>query len=254
MARNETYGSLQAAIADELGNRQDLLQPTSGSGLTLSPIQSAIQSAISKWEREPFWFNEEYAQSGEASGLPGHSPLFTAMPGQEFYSATTTPVSVSQFATITKISKIHVLINNNRYTLNPRTWAYIENIHVNPSVQSEFPIDYAYLAGILRFYPIPAQATPVSVSFNQYLTPLLLPTDSNAWTTSAYDLIRTEAKLILAQEVLFDDELATRCKTQIYGDAASPFLRQKVRGYLGDLQAESSRRAAGASRLTPTHF
>lgn len=247
MARNETYGSMQRYIADELGGRADLLSPAPGSGNMMSPIQNAIQSAISKWEREPFWFNEAY------DNILYNQPLFYATPLQEFYSATSTPVAVPEFATIPKISKVSVMVNDNRYVMNPRTWAYLEDISVNPSVHSEFPIDWAFAAGIMRLYPIPAETVPLSVTFNQYLTPLLQDGDSNAWTTSGYDLIRVTAKMILAEEVLYDDDLANRCKTQIYGDIQSPFARQMERGYLGDLRAETSRRS-GPARLRPTYF
>jgi hypothetical protein len=238
---------MQRYIADELGGRTDLLSPAPGSGNMMSPIQNAIQSAISKWEREPFWFNEMY------DNILYNQPLFYAVPEQEFYSATSSPVAVPEFASIPKISKVSVMVNDNRYVMNPRTWSYIEDISVNPSVHSEFPIDYSYYAGIMRLYPIPAEQVPLSVTFNQYLTPLLVDGDSNAWTTTAYDLIRTTAKMLLAQEVLFDDELATRCKTQIYGDVASPFVRQMERGYLADLRSESGRRGGGG-RIRPTYF
>jgi len=51
MTISATYLQLQRQIADELGDRTDLLTPLSDSGETLSPIQNAVQSAIAKWER-----------------------------------------------------------------------------------------------------------------------------------------------------------------------------------------------------------
>ena len=237
---------MQRYIADELGGRTDLLTPAAGSGNAMSPIQNAIQSAISKWEREPFFFNEEY------DNVLYNQPLFNATPLQEYYSATSSPVAVD-FSTLPKISKLSVMVNNNRYQMTARTWQYLEEISVNPSVHSEFPIDWATLGGIMRLYPIPAEQVPIAASFNQYLTPLLQDGDSNAWTTIAYDLIRSEAKLILAQELLFDDDLVGRMKTAIYGDVASPFVRQQTHGYLFALKAESTRRA-GPARIRPTFF
>jgi hypothetical protein len=231
MAISATYLILQRQIADELGDRQDLLAPLSDSNLTLSPIQNAIQSAIAKWEREPFYFNELYDQGA-----------FSTVIGQEFYTITDVPA----FASLPYIQKVRVLINNNRYTLEPRTWQYLEDISVNPQSQSSFPYDFAYFAGTMRFYPTPAQAIPVTLMCNQKLTPLVSDGDSNVWTQDGYDLIRSEAKLILAQEVLFDDDIAARMNIAIYGAGSQM-------GYLYALRAETSRRGAGG-RIRPSHF
>src|SRR5712672_1259731 len=109
---------LQKQIADELGDRQDLMTPLSDSGVPLSPIQNAIQSAIAKWEREPFYFNEAYTV-----------PLFTTVIGQELYT-------VNDAVTIENspdIVKLHILISGNRFHLERRSWAYIEDISMNPN-------------------------------------------------------------------------------------------------------------------------
>lgn len=57
MSISRNYGLLQKQIADECGDNQGLLAPLSADSGLLSPIQNAIQSAIAKWEREPFYFN-----------------------------------------------------------------------------------------------------------------------------------------------------------------------------------------------------
>lgn len=220
-------------IADELGDRQDLLAPLSDSVLALSPIQNAVQSAISKWEREPFYFLESYQN------------LFNLVQGQEFYTAADAPA----IATTPNIVILRVLLNSNRYALTKRTWEYLETISVNPAVQSSWPTDWAYFAAQIRIYPIPAQALPVQASYDQRLKALVNPTDSNVWTQDGYDLIRSEAKLILAQEVLHDDGITLRMKKAIYGDPSLP----SDRGYLYALKAESSRRT-GKSRIRPTQF
>src|SRR5215472_16392730 len=149
-----TYQQLQQVIADELGDRQDLLQPLSDSGLANSPIQNAIQSAISLVQNEPFWFTEKYANILVG---PENAPFFIAQPYQEFYGPLTTPTALD-LSTYPRISTLSVLVNQNRYIINPRTWDYLEEISVNPSVHSEFPIDYAIGGGgYLRLYPIPAE-------------------------------------------------------------------------------------------------
>lgn len=233
MAIAANYITLQRQVADELGDRTDLLSPLGDSNLSLSPIQNAIQSAIAKWEREPFYFVESY------------QTLFNTVAGQEFYTAGDAPA----IATAPNIVKLRVLVYGQRYTLTKRHWGYLEDVSVNPSVTSSYPSDWAYFAETLRLYPIPSQALPMQGSFDQRLTALSGDTDSNVWTQDAYDLIRSEAKLILAQEVLHDPGVAAEMKKAIYGD---PMVRGD-RGYLYALKAESSRRGA-PRRMRPTHF
>lgn len=232
MTVSATYIQLQRQIADELGDRQDLLSPLSDSNLSLSPIQNAIQSAVSKWEREPFYFNEVYSQN-----------LFDTVSGQEFY----TSAAAAAVASSPGMLKLHVLISQNRYPLNPRTWQYLEDISPNPAVRGQ-PVDYAYFAEQIRFYPIPDAAYPITISATQRVANLSADVDHNVWTEDAFDLIRSEAKLILAQDVLSDDDLATRCRMAIYGN---PGVRGE-RGYLYALKAESTRRAR--SKIRASYF
>lgn len=231
MPISATYLQLQRQIADELGGRQDLLVPLADSSLTLSPIQNAVQTAIAKWEHEPFYFTELYSQGA-----------FDTVPGQEFYTTTDVPA----FASLPYIQQVRVLINNNRYTVDAFPWEYLEEISVGSFVQSGFPFHFAYFAGTMRFYPIPNAVTPVTIMANTRLSPLILDDDANAWTTEGYDLIRCEAKLVLANEVLFDDDIARRMVGAIYGVPGAP-------GYLYGLRAETSRRASG-HRIIPTRF
>lgn len=222
MAISTNYGILQNQIADELGDRQDLLKPLSDSTLSLSPIQNAIQSAIAKWERQPFYFNDSAQFS-----------LFNTVIGQFLYLPSFGIPQLIQFA---NIARLHLTVAGSTYALVPRRWTYLEDISIGN--QNGKPTDYAYFAEALRLYPPPDGAYPVSLSGTQRFNPLVVSTDLNPWTEDAYDLIRSEAKLILAREVIFDDDLAARMTLAIYGDPANP--RQK--GYLVSLQEETARR------------
>lgn len=233
MAISATFQALQRTIADELGDRTDLLSPLSDSGLTNSPVVNAIYSAIAKWEREPFYFNQAYSQN-----------VFSTVKGQEFYTSADYPA----IATVPLIDKIHILINANRYTLRFRTWQYLELISVNPAVTSQ-PIDVAYYDEQLRLYPIPDNAYPLTFSWTTRLAALVNNTDTDAWTQDAYDLIRSEAKLILAEEVLHDPDLAAEATRSIYGDPNMPARR----GYLYAVKAETTRRE-GRGRIIPSQF
>lgn len=218
-----SYLLLQSMIADELGGRTDLLSTLSGSGLTLSPIKNAILSAVAKWERERFYFNETY-----------NATLFTTNAGQDLYAATagvdTPPV----------IDELRALISGSYRVLTKRSWEYLEEIS-NLNARGQ-PSEWAYFAEAIRLYPIPDGAYPISASYTQRVAALSADGDTNIWTTDAVDLIRCEAKLILAQEVLHDAEMAARMQVQIYGP----------RGYLYALKAETARRAK--SGIRPSQF
>ena len=240
MSISGNYIQLQQQVADELGDRTDLLTPLGDSGLLLSPVQNAIQSAISKWEREPFYFVESYQTLFNTNGnVPA------GFNGQEFY----TVADGAGIATASRIVKLRVLVNGQRYTLTPRTWQYLEDTSVNPQVTSSYPSDWSYFAETIRLYPIPSQPLPVQASYDARQGPLVESGDSNVWTQDGWDLIRSEAKLILAREVLHDQGIVTECLAAIYG---TPGVRGE-RGYLYALKAESTRRG-GRGKIRPTHF
>jgi len=231
MAKTETYLTLQQNIADELGDRQDLLSPLSDRPLASSPIKNAIQAAIAKWEREPFYFNEIYS-----------ADLFSTVTGQELY--TTSGGGSNLLGTSPDLLRLHIKISGNRYPITLRSWQYLEDTSANPTVTGQ-PFDYAYLATTMRLYPIPDGVYPITISGTQRFAPLVSPGDANAWTKDAFDLIRAEAKLYLAREILFDDEMAGRMELAIYG-------RPPARGYLTAPKAETARR--GSSRIRATYF
>jgi len=226
-----TYGDMQNRIADELGGRADLA----------AQIQLAIQTAIAKWERERFYFNEIRYDAVS-------SPLFTTSQGQEFYGASTSPSSAGAIATIAHLDKVTVLVSGNRYTLAPRLAQYLEDISVNPIVQGQ-PVDYAYYAEQLRLYPIPDNAYPIGVLGTTRFAALVNTGDSNAWMLDAEALVRCEAKMDLYENTLQQPDLADRMRLLIHGDPSKPGHR----GYLYALKAETARRAA-VGRTRPSYF
>lgn len=181
---------MQSRIADELGGRTDLL--VSSPGMTLSPIQLAIQDAVSFWENERFYFNE-YRTAG----------AFSTVIGQEFYTAS----DWADIATIQHIDKLSILISGNRYFMTPRTEQWMEDISINPSWSGQ-PVSYAYYNYQLRFYPIPNGVYPVNVLGTKLFTQLSANSDTNVWTTDAEQLIRLTAKQYLYRDTILDDNKA----------------------------------------------
>lgn len=211
------YGQMQTTIAYELGGRSDLT----------TQIQNSIQTAIAKWERVRFYFNEVNDING-----------FSTVTNQEYYTSS----DYALIGTMAHIDKIHALVSNNRYTLTPRTWQYIEDTAVMPTSMAP-PTglsDYCYYASTLRFYPIPDGVYPITLSGTKRFSNLSLSVDSNVWTCDAEALIRCEAKLDLYLNVIKNAEKAQMMKVQIYGDPTSP----DTVGYLAALQGETFKRQA----------
>lgn len=242
MSIDSNYITMQRQIADELGDNQQLLEPLADSVLALSPIKNAILQAIAKWERESFYFTE-VVQITNGSAWQTSS-------GQEVYSDSSSPEAWSSplLSAIAEIKKMWILISGNRYEITPRTYQYIVDESVNPDVTGQ-PVDYAYAAQKVRLYPIPNDTYPIGFLGIKRPGTLVNDTDSNAWTTDAYDLIRSEAKMQLARDVLNDTDAYQSAMRAIYGDPSLP----SDRGFLYALKAEGTRRRA-KGKIIPSHF
>ena len=228
MALSYTYLQLQTQIIDELGDRSDLLAPLLTAAAASSPIKRAIQSAIAKWERERFYFNEAYNSA---------TPLFTTVSGQELYTSS----DAAGIATAPEIDELRALISGTRVVLTKRGWSYLEDMSSNPSARGQ-PSEWAYFAQTIRLYPIPDGAYQIAAMRTQRLTALSADADTNVWTQDGADLIRCEAIAQLGHGILKDPALAATAEKQIYG----PY------GHLRMLKAETARRAK--SRIRPTTF
>ena len=221
MPISTTYLLLQSQIADELGGRTDLLSTLSGSGLTLSPIKNAIQSAIAKWERVPFYFNEFY----------DIAPFFSTVINQEIY----TTAASAAIATLANIHRLH-LSGSSRFPLIRVTPAQMDDMATSATAAK--PTHWSYFAQNIRLYPIPDAVYAVAGQYTRRVAALSADADVNVWTQDGFDLIRSEAKLILALEVLHDAEMAARMRLAIYGDPSDP----RTKGYYQALVEETDRR------------
>jgi hypothetical protein len=209
---NNSYGLMQARIADEI-IRSDLT----------SQIQNAIQTAIQFYERTPFYFNQLRQEAA-----------FNTKQGQEFYSTADSPL----IASMVTLNRVTVTVSGNRYSMNPRTPEYLEDTSVNPIVYGQ-PVDFAYFAEQLRFYPIPDNTYPIALSGIKRLFVLSASTDTNAWVSDAELMIRSRAKYELAVHVLRDADMASAMKSSEL-DA------------LATLKGETLKRTP--RRIRPTYF
>ena len=224
-----TYGALQARIADEV-----LGSPTT------AQIKLAIQDAISEFEAESFWFND-IRSFGSVSGSLSN---LSTVASKEFYSAQDLPA----LSNMPHISKILVLAFNNRYKLTPRTNGWMDEQSLSTTWLG-LPTDWTWQSGALRLYPNPNGAYPLILDATIRFKPMTADADFSCWTNEAEALIRMEAKRLLFVNITRNAAQAQVMEGEIQGIGARP-------GVLARLRRETSRRNAGAGKLraTPGYF
>lgn len=175
-----TYGAMQSRIADEL-DRTDLT----------TQIQQAIKTAIAKYDRKRFFFNES------------RSVTFSTVDGQEFY----TSADASAIPTLLFIDNVKLTISaSDKIDLEPRSYGELEYLSTNSVTDEGQPTAYAYYSKQLRLYPIPDDAYPIRISGVFALSDLSASADTNAWMTDAEALIRARAKREVYTHVIRDLE------------------------------------------------
>lgn len=201
-----TYGDMQARIADEMLT----------TAITTAQIQNAIQDAIRKYERRRFWFNERrwdmqvlFDSTGGALTDSGgdflrSSPLFTTIPGVEFYDQTVSP-EMAQAAHLDKLVLVQSSIN--RYTLTSRTPQWMDDNAVGLTWRA-MPTDWSFQQEQVRLFPIPDAAYPILAQGTQRFNTLVNSSDTNPWMVEAEELIRSCAEAILARRVDRDMQAA----------------------------------------------
>jgi hypothetical protein len=178
-----TFAVLKTRCADELMARSDLT----------SQISAAILSAISHYQREPFYFTQ------------ARTVTFSTVDGQEFYSSS----DEDDIATMPGIDTLTATVSSQSKLLVPMTYEWMEE---NASTSEGAPEYWCYFARQIRFHPIPDQAYTIRAASNPRLTTLSADADTNVWTTEAEELIRNRAKWDVFSNILYDFEKAGMCK------------------------------------------
>lgn len=182
--------SIQSNIADDI-QRTDLT----------TQIAACVQAAIKHYQMRRWYFNETLTST------------FNTVASQEYY----TSIDLADIPNYLKIDTVMITTGGtSRFELKRRDWNWIENVAVNTASIGQ-PTDFSYYAQQMRFYPIPDGVYPIRVSAIMRLATLVNPADTNAWvnTSDAEPLIRSHAKWDLANNVIFDDELAARAEKMV---------------------------------------
>lgn len=210
-----TFSDIKAAIADDIDDTN---------GEYSSQVASAVLEAIRYCERKTFYFNETREKT------------FNTVVGRVWYDAN----DLSDIPTLVHIQRAFITTNGNITDLLLMPPAEMEVLSDNTAAQGE-PYGYCYFGQRIRIYPIPNAVYEVRLQLGPYrLTPLADETDSNVWTTEAYDMVKARAKYIVAKNTLKDPIVAA--------EALNDYNHQ-----FWALKAETSSRT-GTGRVVPTRF
>lgn len=212
-----TLGETMAAIADDLDDT---------TGEYTSQIRSAILGAIRWGERTLYYFNQT------------RDVTFPTVQGQAWYDA----ADNAQIPTLVRVEFAYVIDAGGQLTdLKRVTQEEIEVLAGTP-VNPSRPISYAYFARKLRLYPAPdAGPYTIRLQLSPYrLNVLAADSDTNAWLSEAYDMIKARAKYIVYKDTIKDPALAA--------EALNDYQDQH-----NALKKETAARM-GRRRVTPTCF
>lgn len=170
------FSDMQTAIAGELA-RSDLT----------TEIQREVNNAINFYGNKAFWFNEASMAN------------ITTVQGQRYYTLPT------NFASVLDVLST---LGNYTYRLEPRTEQYLDQVDWGNDFWSGYPTDFSFWNGQIRLFPPPQGGIPVTVKGTVILSPqpLVNDADTNAWLTSAEELIRTRAVRQLYGRYIRDPE------------------------------------------------
>jgi hypothetical protein len=167
-----TYLDMQTRIADEI---QD-------SSLT-AQIKLAIQTAITFYERQKFYFNTK-------------TGTFNTIGGQEYYGSAAN-------ADIPNLIRIYdplkCQINGFNYDVVPTDESYINSCQNGQIIT--LPQYYAYYAQQIRLFPIPDTTYLMTMQYQYRFPALVNDSDTNAWMTDGEMLIRQAAKRVIGVDV-----------------------------------------------------
>lgn len=209
-----TYADLQNDIADDIDDT---------TGEYSAAIKKAILGAIRYCERNTYYFNET------------RDITFSTVNGQEWYDSTAN----TNIPTLVHIENAWTEdASGQRSILSVSTETEIELLADNSAARGQ-PYCYAYFGQRIRLYPIPgATAYTVRLEVAPYrLTTLSAPTDTNAWLTEAYDLVKARAKYILAKNTLKDVNVATEAENDFNDQDTALAAETSARDGTGKIRA-----------------
>lgn len=203
-----TYGTMQAAIADEMAN---------DGALTTAQIQNAIKRAIADYEGRPWWFNQKIS-------------TFSTVASQEYYTT-------SDLADIPNIVRIEsAMITNGGFKTPLQSVNYLDMDQEQTAASTGLPYAYTVFTNSIRLFPIPDAVYTVTLSYIYKFDVLSADADTNAWMTDGEELIRQASKKRIAADYLSADDLAARfyaLEQQAYDSLLEEDRNRRPQKFLG---------------------
>lgn len=159
--------------------------PSAADSGRLNEIKSSIKSAISYYDSELFWFNEQQATTQTVAGY-------------EYYPV---PSDYIQMYALARMDS-----DFTSETLEALSFDEIEQS--NASGRMAKPRSYCTFNEQFRLAPVPDGEYELRLSYLKSFPVLSADTDANVWTAEAEPLIRATAKSILFLDVTHDPEQA----------------------------------------------
>lgn len=209
-----TFSNLVSQIADEIDDTTSEYA---------AQIQQSAFAAIRYCEREVYYFNET------------RDVTFQTVMGQEWYDGDDEP----NIPTLVRIVEAYCEHQDGRRsTMGRASPSDMERVSDNTASRGE-PDCWTYFGKRIRLYPIPERVYTIRLQLGPYrLAEITDASDSNVWTTDAFDMVKARSKYILYKDILKDAALAAEALND-YNDQHDA------------LKAETSRRnATGCIRAT----
>lgn len=184
-AQDRTFYDMMTVIADEIDDVTGEYTPQ---------IQNCIFAAIRFCERNVYYFNET------------RDVTFQTVAGREWYDKSDNP----NIPSLVRIVAAYCENSSGRRTTLRRVMPEdIETVSDNAASRGE-PYMFTYFGQRLRLYPVPNDTNyTIRLQLGAYrLNEIQTSTDSNAWFTEAFDLIKARAKYQLYKDYLKDAPLA----------------------------------------------
>lgn len=185
-AQDRTFYDMMTVIADEVDDT---------TGEYTAQIQNCIFAAIRFCERDVYYFNET------------RDVTFPTVAGQEWYDGDDNP----NIPTLVRIVAAYSEDSQGQRAIIKRAMPEdIEIVSDNAASQGE-PYCYTYFGQRLRLYPVPGdEVYTIRLQLGPYrLADIQTSTDSNAWFTEAFDLVKARAKYQLYKDYMKDADLAS---------------------------------------------
>ena len=179
-----SFGQMCDRIADEL------VRPD----LRASHIPLAVNDAIKEAATNRFWFNE-------VRGL-----TFNTVSGRDFYDN----ADYYQLAFLSKIDALWLVINGQRWNMDPVNALDIEDWMQGQTTLTGEPSHYARYANGIRFWMVPRESWAVYIDGVMSFAPLSGDSDTNPYVSEGERYIRALAKANLLEGVIRDFDQADR--------------------------------------------